>query len=304
MALDLQGNYKNYKMITIDSNLCIKCGRCVRVCPSQLFVWQLDDSSTTKHSSAPIIPSSKNCIVCGHCVAACPIDAISHKSFPKQKIHNIDYNFMPSAAQLKLLMQARRSNRAFSKDAISNELLMQVLEAAHRAPTAMNSQNVEFLLITDKAILKQVSDFTIDTFDKIAKKLNIKAVKLILRPFLPDVYKYVPRFLTMKEDYENGNDLILRGAVAMLIIHSPKGSSYAIGDCNLAYQNASLMAESLGLSQFYTGFVLKAMAQNKGKLEKILGLEGRIIGAAMALAIPEFRMPKYIDKQDIKYKIL
>lgn len=69
---------------------------------------------------------------------------------------------------------------------------------------------------------------------------------------------------------------------------------------NLAYQNASLMAECLGVSQFYTGFVCSAIEQDKkGTLEKKLGIDGKIY-AGMALGMPAFRYKNYIDRKDLK----
>ena len=83
----------------------------------------------------------------------------------------------------------------------------------------------------------------------------------------------------------------------MLLIHAPKESRFGAEDANLAYQNASLMAEALGVSQIYMGFVLTVVRQDKKKgLCKMLGLAGRRICAVMALGMPQFRYPNYIDR--------
>ena len=73
----------------------------------------------------------------------------------------------------------------------------------------------------------------------------------------------------------------------------------ALDTANLAYQNGSLMAESLGVAQFYTGFVCSAVEQDRNRrLAKMLGISGKI-RAGMALGIPAFRYPNYIDRKDI-----
>ena len=80
----------------------------------------------------------------------------------------------------------------------------------------------------------------------------------------------------------------------------PRTSRFGYQDANLAYQNASLMAECLGVSQFYTGFVCSAIEQDKkGTLEKKLGIDGKIY-AGMALGMPAFRYKNYIDRKDLK----
>ena len=46
------------------------------------------------------------------------------------------------------------------------------------------------------------------------------------------------------------------------------------------------------------GFVLTALRQDKtGRLTEMLGLEGRRICAVMALGMPQFRYPNYIDRE-------
>ncbi len=80
------------------------------------------------------------------------------------KIHPIDRNGLPSPEQVLLLCKARRSNRALSDRPVPQEAIDRILEAAHRAPTASNRQEVSFTVITDPAILDKIIRFTLDTF--------------------------------------------------------------------------------------------------------------------------------------------
>lgn len=277
--------------IKIDQSKCTRCAKCTKVCPS-LILRVADDSRI-------VVENPESCIVCGHCVAACNDSAVLHSEFPESKIHPIDYSLYPSAEQMMLLIKARRSNRAFSKKAIPAPLLDSIVEAAHRAPTASNMQQVKFKVITNPQQLHMISKFTLDTFTAVLKKLENPLLKPILKMVMGDVYRYVPLFKRMKTEFENGNDLILRKASAVVLIYTPASSRFGIEDSNLAYQNGSLMAECLGVSQFYTGFVLNAVKQDKGKLEQLLGIDGKI-HAGMALGMPLFRMANYIDKKEIE----
>lgn len=283
--------------LKIDDTSCIKCGRCVQVCPSKIF--------SPKATGQEIgIQNVETCIVCGQCVAACPTDSVIHSEFPAEKVHPIDRSLLPSPEQVMLLCKARRSNRAFSQAPVPAEWLEQILEAAHRAPTASNQQNVRFTLVTNPEKLRQVSDFTINIFTAIAKRLSNPVVKLIVNPIAPELYAYLPVFKRLIAESAKGNDLILRNATALILIHTPEDSRFGCQDANLAYQNGSLMAESLGVSQFYTGFVCSAIQQDKqNKLAKILGIHGKI-HAGMALGMPAFKFPNYIDKKDIEVRRL
>lgn len=277
------------RTIQIEKESCIKCGKCAQVCPSGIMV--KDEKSKEINLIHP-----EHCISCGHCVDVCPTDSVIHSDFPAEHIHSIDYSQMPSPEQVMLLIKSRRSNRTITSKPVPQELLEQIVEAARYAPTGTNARQVSYTLITDPDKLLQVSDYTIGVFNSLAKVLLNPIVKLLLKPFMQDTYKYVPMFESLKQEHAEGKDPILRKATALLIIHTPKSNRFGCEEANLAYQNASLMAESLGVSQVYMGFVLTAIKQdNKNAFNNIVGIEGRV-QAIMALGMPAFKYPNYVDR--------
>lgn len=279
----------------IDSEKCIRCGRCVEICPSMVF------GQREKKAEVNVV-KPHNCIVCGHCVGVCPAGAVMHSDFPVDKVHAFDYSNYPTAEQMLLLCRARRSNRAFSEQAVPDVALEQIIEAAHRAPTASNLQQVEFTLVTDPAYLRLITIFTLKVFEKVLCKLRNPLLRPLLKLVMPEVLRYEAVFERLLREDGLGNDLILRKAKAVIFIHTPRTSRFGCQDANLAYQNASLMAECLGVNEFYTGFVCSAIQQEKkGGLEKTLGIKGRI-QAGMALGMPAFRFKNYIDRKDVCVK--
>lgn len=277
-------------MIRVNDSSCIRCGRCVKVCPSQIFVQEKAGGDVTLHKP-------ENCIVCGHCVAACPTGSVEHVEFPAGRVHAADYAAMPTPEQVELLLAVRRSNRALTTRPVPQEMLDRIIAAADRAPTASNARQLGYTLVTDPAQLRAIAEYTLGVFGKLEKRLLHPLVKPWLSRIVPGVYRYVPVFKRLRREYAEGRDRILRGATAVLFIHAPKANRFGAEDANLAYQNASLMAEALGVSQIYMGFVLTALRQDKQeKLAGMLGLDDRRICAVMALGMPQFRYPNYIDR--------
>ena len=278
------------KMLYIDGGACIKCLYCVKVCPQSVFA--------VNGKSSPGAEAPERCIACGQCVAVCPADAVVHAAFPAAKVHRAEASMRPSPEQLMELIRTRRSNRAMTGGEVPEGHLQMILEAAHRAPTAENSQQIEFTLITGKENLRKISSLTIATFSRVRALLANPVVKSLLQPFMRDTFKLVPFFDKLKREFLQGNDGILRNASAVIIISAGRRDRFACEDANLAYQNASLMAEALGVAHFYTGFVLAAERITR-KLNREFGISGRIC-AAMALGMPAVKFGKYVDRKEMK----
>lgn len=285
-------------MITIEINHedCIRCGKCVKVCPAYIL--------TQEERKAPIgVQNEQTCIECGHCVAVCPKATVIHSTFPAQTVHPLNRDLLPQPEQMMELCKARRSNRAFSSEPVPNDFLRQIVDAAHLAPTASNGQEVSFTLVTNPQLLTEIADLTVDTFDGMVKKIMHPLVKPFVNLIVAGATEAALSLAALVSKHRSGTDTILRGAKALLLIHTPSDSKFGRQDANLAYQNASLMAESLGVSQFYTGYVCIASdLDKKHKLAQKLNIEGTI-HAGMALSMPSLKFRRYTDRKELDLTI-
>ncbi len=281
------------KSISIDASKCTICHKCIRVCPAEIFI-------QAPKGISPKVHRIESCIQCAHCVDVCEDRAVVHEGFMDVDIRAVDYSICPEPKELLELLRSRRSNRALSTKAVPEASLRLIVEAANLAPTASNLQRVSYTVLTSKEDLQVVKDFTVDYYRSLLVKLRNPLLRPILKRMMGKLYsRYACSFSRMIESHESGGDPILRGATSLILIHTPKGERFATEDCNLAYQNGSLMAESLGVSQIYTGFVLTALKQRAGKLEAALGINGRI-AAGMALGIPQFKYANYTNRGELK----
>jgi len=53
-------------IVTVDADLCVGCGECIKACPAQIF----------KLVDGKAVPSDDECLGCQSCVAVCPAGAI------------------------------------------------------------------------------------------------------------------------------------------------------------------------------------------------------------------------------------
>ncbi len=277
-------------MISINNDTCIRCVKCQRVCPAFIPVIEQDAVPSLRHPEV--------CIGCGHCVDVCPTGAYVHTDFPADSIHDINRNILPEPESLMELIRSRRSNRTITVTPIPQHSLDMIQEAARYAPTAQNSRQVHIHLITDDEALLKVETATINYFMSLARFMLLPPVKAIMRPFLRKLYDEVPALMAMNEQFKKGQRPCICNCTALLILSAPKGYSFGAQDCNLAYQNSSLMAESLGVSQIYMGFVQTAMFMMGCKrAAKVLGIpKGHKAFAIMGLGIPAFKYAKYTTR--------
>ena len=277
-------------MISIDPNLCSRCGKCQTVCPA--FI------PTVQHGATPRVFNEKSCIGCGHCVDVCPTGAFVNDRFPTTSVHKVAREKLPSPESLLELIRSRRSNRTITSTPIPESSLKLILEAACYAPTAENSRKVHLHLITSHDDLHEVEKATLGFFTRLAKVMLWPPMKMVCKPFLRKLYDEVPTLMLMKKQFSQGEHPSICNATALLVISAPKGYDFGFQDCNLAYQNASLMAETLGVSQIYLGFVQTAMfMMGSRKAGRILGIpKGHKPFAIMALGMPAFRYGKYVER--------
>ncbi len=273
--------------ISIISASCIKCGKCVKVCPASVF--------SQRAKSVPQVDNPNYCIGCGHCVMVCPTQSVVHELFPPESVHAIDYNKRATADSLMLLLKSRRSNRILKKEPVPPEFLHQIIEAASVAPTATNAMEVGYTVVTDKEKLKEITEYTLSTFENLFKPILAAAGTSDLSSLPPTIAAYVPLLIKMRKLFNAGDNQVLRNAPAVIFIHAPKTSSYGEIDCNIAYQNGSLMAEALGVSQIYGGFVIEAIKKDPQGIAKII-CNDNIVNAVMLLGMPKFKYRAYADK--------
>jgi len=282
--------------ITIKEEICKKCGLCVENCGAKVFHQETRDV-------VPEVANLKYCINCGHCASLCPVGAITHSDYPNEKITAINVENLPSYDQLMELLYSRRSRRRFTDVPVEKKVIEKLLEAARFAPSGHNEQTTEFIVVKDKAILKKISIQSTKDLVKMLKPFRSKIGRCIMSLILNRrSVEYVSSLASEMEGFlplvMSGKDLVLHDAPCLILFCADSSGGEMRGiNANLALQNATLAAETIGLGCFYTGFVTAAAGRfnNIGKLVD-LPQTHKIYGG-LAIGYPKITFKKWPERK-------
>jgi len=204
--------------ITINAARCVGCGECAADCVANNI--ELIDGK------ARLIKES--CIGCGHCYAICPVSAVSmagaENSDGIKQLSDYDSD------EFLLALKSRRSVRRFTNKPVSGEDILKIIEAGKYSPTACNAQDVSFVVL-----------------DRLIGDCEAAGVR---------AFRKMQRFAAAPAIVSNAridDDFFFKGA-PLAILTLSKNST----DAALASSYMELMAESLGLGVFYSGFFVAA----------------------------------------------
>ena len=150
----------------------------------------------------------------------------------------------------------RRAVRDYKREPISAGMIYQLISSAAWAPSAMNAQSCHFTVITDGALLDEIS-----TKAKAWLLKNASALTAHFRDLLRD-----------------DNFHMFYQAPALIIISAPSENPWAHEDCSVAAQNLMLAAASLGLGSCWIGFAQGWL--NTPEAQALLNLSSRNVCVA------------------------
>jgi nitroreductase/NAD-dependent dihydropyrimidine dehydrogenase PreA subunit len=286
--------------VKINAERCKKDGLCTKVCPKGIFVQR-------EKLTIPELMDEEGCIACGHCVAVCLQSAINHSEFPSTAIRAIQFKQMPTTEQVMKLLKTRRSIRAFRDKPLAKETIERIIDGARFAPSGHNSQSTEFLVVQASDLLNQVSAMVIEYLkfevNRFANPLFRTLALLADRESAESGLHEIPGFKRMIQMFESGTDPILHGAPVLLAFHARRTIGFAEINAQLALQNASIVAHSLGVGHFYTGWVISpcrapmARAWNR-RIPSLIGIPpGNTLHGALALGYPIPRFKNMIERK-------
>ncbi len=255
-------------VIRIDREKCIGCGLCVKDCPASFLSLQNGKATT----------GGPGCIECGHCYAICPAEAVEMKGYSYEGCDG--YGEMSEFDSDKLLtaMKSRRTIRQYKNTPVEDEKIKMILEAGRYCPTAKNSQNIAYTVLSKDTMAELEAE---------AVKL-FRSGKKVVSPFVESIKKH---------DFPE--TFFFKGAPLVIVV-----SSSSTNDAALACSYMELMAESLGLGVLYSGFFVAA-SKLSPKIRKALDLpRGHKAVNCMIMGYPDVRYKRIAPRKVVNVKYI
>ena len=269
--------------ITVDTDKCKKDGICSRVCVFRM-IRKPDDERYPE-----IIPDmAEHCIACGHCVAACPTGALNHDLVPLAECDDVGDGPMPESDALEILLKSRRSVRNYEQRRVPREMFDRLMEAARYAPSGGNLQDYRFLVCDDPDKLKHMTGMVVQNLRNTVESGQAGDREWRLKQLI--------------SNWEEGNDMILYRAPAIIVAHSNTRVNPSQVNCILAMSYVEIMAYALGLGTCYCGYFNTAV-NGQPPLRKVLGLpEGHSAAATLLIGYPKLKYPRIPTRNQAKFR--
>ncbi|OPY69659.1 MAG: Nitroreductase family protein [Syntrophorhabdaceae bacterium PtaU1.Bin034] len=143
---------------------------------------------------------------------------------------------------------------------MEKEKVTRLIEVARYAPTAGNSQTVEWLIHTDRSRIRRIAALAIEWVRELVTN----------DPSVAEARPYLPRLITA---WESGHDSILRDAPVLIVASAPKEAAFGLVDLVLAMSYLDLLAPTMGLGTCWAGLLEGALVTSSPLREEV-GIPG------------------------------
>jgi nitroreductase/NAD-dependent dihydropyrimidine dehydrogenase PreA subunit len=263
----------------VDHTKCTRDGICVASWPIGII---------TMNGSTPAWAAGAEqwCVNCGHCVTVCPHGAIALSKMPLDQCPPLRPDWRLTPAQVEPLLKGRRSIRTYKQAGVSREVILQMIDVARFAPSAMNTQPVRWFVIHDRAEVHRLAGLVIDWMRQTITAQAPLAANLNM-----------PGLVTA---WEHGHDPICRNAPHLILACAPKEDRRSPTACAIALTYLEIAALPHGVGTCWAGY-FQIAATMSSALQAALGLpkEQQSFGT-MLVGYPQFayqRIPARNDAQ-------
>jgi len=279
----------------VDLETCKGDSICADICPEDVLEI-VNGKAATLESRANI------CIMCGQCVAVCPTDSLQMPDLPAENFQKLTRQPFGYEEFLDFL-RLRRSVRVFKDQPVEKNLTEKILEAAATAPMGFPPHSTEVLVIDRREELDYLLEELVKDYAHMVKgfsnplgramiRLSAGAEDyLVLKNCILDLVRYA------NEEYQrDGSDQYMYNAPMLMVFHGNRRAMSYVENAHLVCHHAMLAAVSLGLGTTIIGLVPPIVDHSKA-LRKRYGIpkENKVM-TSLILGYPKYKYKKSIRR--------
>ena len=258
--------------LIIDTDRCIGCGSCAKVCIRSNI--SMEDGKAKETPAGPM-----GCFDCGHCMAVCPEDAIRLVRYSDQAgrigdiVDSMDYDTFIG------FLKGRRSVRWFKDEKVTDEEFGKLFDSVYYSPSSQNSQDVEFVIIDER----------LEEFQEL--------IASILESLSGD-YPRIAQFISYVKDRSafRYNSFLWEGRQIIAAFSKEPADAY------IAMSRVELSAYTMGLGGFYSLWMSMADGQDHERLMSFFSdiPASKHMNALFVIGHPKVRFRRTIPHSEVK----
>jgi len=279
----------------VDLETCRGDGICVDVCPEDVLAI-LDGKASSVEERQDL------CILCGHCVAVCPTESLVMPQLPLEDFGELSRRPFEYEEFLTFL-QGRRSVREFKNRQVEQDKIDKILAAAATAPMGMPPHSTEVLVLDEQEerdflLAEVVKDYAsmVKAFSNPIGRAMVRLASgaenyATLKSHVVDVAKYA------NEAYRRDcTDRYMYRAPVLMLFHGNRWAMSYEENAHLVCHHAMLAALSLGLGTTIIGLVPPIVDRSKTLRQHFdIPKDNRVL-TSLILGYPKFRYKKSIRR--------
>jgi nitroreductase len=174
------------------------------------------------------------------------------------------------------LFRSRRSIRSYKREPVPGATLEELLNISRWAPTAKNVQPVHWIVLQKAEDVAGLSAMVIDW--------------MRARQIQPHIV----------QAFDQGWDIIHRGAPCLLVAHASSSGIKPVEDCCIAMATVEAAAPAFGLGACWAGFFMSAAKEHQPIHDFLRLPEGHGVFAALMLGYPRVSYYRIPPRQELK----
>jgi nitroreductase len=244
------------------------------------------------------------CMKCGQCMAICPTQSFFVKGMSYSEDFFKLSDPTPPDIMFFNMIASRRAIRNFKDRPVPKELLEKIVHAMTFAPPGFTPIKTEVTVIQDTEVIRKALPYMIKVYDELVTAMNNPIARFFIRQKVgAAMYKtiknhVIPLMKSRLPELKLGTeDTITRYAPAMIIFHADRNAENYETDIHIALTYGFLAAHALGLGGSAMDLIPPAI-QNNHELKRMFSIpDGNNVVGSMILGYPKYSYQRGIKRE-------